>query len=206
MSRHTRKTTTRSSAKTRKAPTAHASDAPLGKVMEKNGQPWIVEAAGSSKRWNKAPGHFTHDNGSHPFYVKIRNGKLDVLKEVGDHIYSKHVYSLPSYKKVWVGERGSAVFVHISGSKYVYIGDRIVELTLNEPITQFKGIIGNSDVVYSFAVGDNNTYFFPENKYLPNTMFPKSTHDDRYKVFYSQDNWGSGTKIPSKTIVKRVEV
>jgi hypothetical protein len=213
---------------TRKAPRAHASETELGRVMyvKENGKnmPWIVEEAGKSKRWNKATGYFTHDNGGRPFYVKIQDGKIIVtrgrcddacatMKDVG-RIYDKHVLSIPSYKKVWIGENsgkyankrevkatGNSILVHVAANKYVYIGDHLFEFTASDNIKEFHGIIGNSDVVYAFGVGDTNTYFFIEDKFLPNTEMKKD--EDPYKTYF--EHLDSAKKISGKIIAKRVE-
>jgi hypothetical protein len=189
---------------TRKAPKEHAAEMELGRVMEKNGIMWIVEAAGASKRWNKASGYFTHDNGGRPFYVKIRDG-IDILKDKNG-VY-KHIYSIPKYTHVWIGgtgkDKGSSFLVHVSGNKYVFIGDHIAELTIDDKIKEFKGIVGNSDVVYPFAIGEKNTYFFLQDDYLPNAMFP-NTSGDRYREYYQDDNWKKARKLPRKMIQKRL--
>ncbi len=215
---------------TRKAPNAHASETELGRVMyTKEGffggekQPWIVEEAGKSKRWNKATGYFTHDNGGRPFYVKIRDGKITVIrgtcddkcytnKDIG-YIYDKQVLSIPSYKQVWIGEntgkyankheitgKGNSILVHVSGKKYVYIGDHVLEFTTSDVIKEFHGIVGHSDVIYAFAVGEENTYFFVEDKYLPNAMLPKD--EDPYQTYFKLDDYVKNIK--GKMIAKRI--
>jgi hypothetical protein len=211
---------------TRKAPKAHASDTELGRVVYMKGkdeQPWIVEAAGKSQRWNKATGYFTHDNGGRPFYVKIRDGKVTVLRGLCDdkcasnknvgYIYNKHVLTISSYKKVWIGEntgkysnkyeikgKGNSILVHISGNRYVYIGDHIFEFTTSDTIKEFHGIVGNSDVIYAFAIGEANTYFFIDDAYLPNAVLP--TDVDPYPTYFEHKD--SAKKLKGKMIAKRI--
>lgn len=219
----------RSRATTRKAPVAHATDTELGRIMYvgKHKQPWIVEAAGKSQRWNRATGYFTHDNGSRPFYVKIRDGKVIILRAMYDKkseessaygpIYNKVVYTIPAYEKVWVGANkgkyankhegenvGSSVLIHVRDLTYVYIGDRVFEFKAPEAITEFHGIMGNSDVVYAFAKGDENTYFFASDvSYLPNTAI--RTTGDPYEAFYGDATVQKIiTPLKGKMIAKRV--
>lgn len=208
------------SGSTRKAPKEHASEMELGRVMEKDGTFWIVEAAGKSKRWNKASGYFTHDNGGRPFYVKIRDGRIEVFKgKCGKECWEnksmlgvfKHVYTIPKYKKVWIGinkgkyanpqgteAKGNSIFVHVSGNKYVIISDHISEFTINDEISEFHGIVGNSDGTFPIAIGKKNIYFFMEDSYFPKSMI---TSDNAIEFYY--DNWKKALKIPRKLIQKR---
>lgn len=218
----------RGGANTRKAPAAHASDQDLGRVMFTkfsmfgDRTPWIVEAAGKSQRWNKATGYFTHDNGGRPFYVKIHDGKISVLrgicddlcdstKEIGP-VYNKHVLTIQAYKKIWIGENsgkyankheikgtGNSILVHVAADKYVFIGDHVFEFRTSDEIKEFHGIVGNSDVIYAFAIGEENTYFFVEDKYLPNNAIPKE--EDPYKMYFEQ--MAKAKKIKGKMIAKR---
>lgn len=207
-------------ASTRKAPTNHASAMELGTVMENYGSMWIVEEAGKSKRWNKASGYFTHDNGGRPFYVKLRDGHIEIFKRTcGMKCWNtknilgiyKHVYTIPNYKKLWIGinkgkyantqgpeGKGSSIFVHVSGNKYVIISDHISELTIYDTITEFHGIIGNSDTTFPIAIGKKNIYYFMEDTYFPVSEVPSNSI-----LEYYYDNWKKAHKIPHKIIQKR---
>jgi hypothetical protein len=217
----TRKARLSASATTRKAPSDHASDMELGSVMEKDGTIWIVEATGKSKRWNKASGYFTHDNGGRPFYVKIRDGRIDVFKRTctekcmdTQHMLGiyKHIYTIPHSKNVWIGinkgkyanshgseAKGNSIFVHIGGTKYVIISDHISEFTIKDEITEFHGIVGNSDTTFPIAIGKKNIYYFMEDTYFPVSEVPSNTI-----LEYYYDNWKKAHKIPRKMIQKRV--
>lgn len=214
---------------TRKGPSVSATETELGRVMNvgsgwlSDGQKWIVEKAGKSQRWNKATGYFTHDNGGRPFYVKIRDGQIIVLKGKCDEkcgnesmgpIYNKHIITIPKYEKVWIGANkgkyankheyeglGNSILVHVSGNKYVFIGDHVLEFTATDKIKEFHGILGNSDVVYPFAIGEKNTYFFLEDKYLPITLFELQEGEDPYKTYF--ENEKSAKKISGKILQKR---
>jgi hypothetical protein len=212
---------------TRKAPLLHASETELGSVMYVKGDPWIVESSGKSQRWNRATGYFTHDNGSRPFYVKIRDGKIIVLEGYCDDkclndirgktyggIYNKHVVTIPSYQKVYIGEnsgkyankysgkgKGNSILVHINGDKYIYIGDHVLEFRASDKIKEFHGIIGNNDVVYAFAIGEENTYLFADgDDYMSNKDLPKD--EDPYITYF--ENKSLSKKIKGKIIAKRV--
>jgi hypothetical protein len=201
----------------------HASETKLGRVMYVGETPWIVEAAGTSQRWNKATGYFTHDNGGRPFYVKIRDRMITVVRGRCDDacavendmgsIYDTRILTIPSYKRVWIGENsgkyankreikgtGNSILVHIGDDKYVYIGDHVFEFRTSDKINEFHGIVGNSDVIYAFAIGDENTYFFTEDMYMPNNVLQKDV--DPYITYFEHNK--SAKKMKGNVIAKRI--
>jgi hypothetical protein len=208
----------------RKGPAVSATETELGRVMYVNSEPWIVEGAGKSQRWNKASGYFTHDNGGRPFYVKTRDGKLSVLygrmdnaafdnKDMG-RIYDKKVLELPKYEKLMIGSntgkymykhspegKGNSFLVHVSGDKYVFIGDHVYEFHTKDTIKEFHGIMGNSDVIYAFAVGEENVYFFLDDMYMPKKLM-SSDVEDPYRFYF--ENEKKAKKLKGKMIHKRI--
>jgi hypothetical protein len=194
----------RAKRQTRKAPAAHAADLPEGTIKHDGKETWIVLPAGSTKRWQKATGYFTHDNGGRPFYVQVRSpaeGGIQVRALTDDNVYGRIVLRLPRYERAWIGEntgqyanrkeqaaRGNSVLVHVAGNKYIYIGDRITEFSPPDGIREFHGIMGNSDVVYAFGIGTEHVYLFTGDVYLPRTDVPPNT--DPYSVFYADQKLG----------------
>jgi hypothetical protein len=201
--KHTRKQT-RIKRHTRKAPAEHAAALPEGTVKRVGKETWIVLPAGSSRRWQRATGYFTHDNGGRPFYVQVRGpaeGGIQVRALSGADTYGRIVLRLPHYKQVWIGEntgryankregaaRGNSVLVRVNSNKYIYIGHRIAEFTAPDEIREFHGIMGNSDVVYAFAIGAENMYLFTAGVYLPLADVPPNT--DPYAVYYANEKLG----------------
>jgi hypothetical protein len=199
MPAHTRKQA-RAQRRTRRAPAEHAAGLPEGTIKRHGKETWIVLPAGSSKRWQQATGYFTHDNGGRPFYVQVRDG-IQVRALTNTETYGRIVLRLPHYEHVWIGEntglyankhegaaRGNSVLVRVSGNKYIYIGHHIVEFSTSDKIREFHGIMGNSDVVYAFAIGSENMYLFTGNVYLPISDVPART--DPYAVYYADQKLG----------------
>lgn len=200
---HTRKQS-RTKRQTRKAPAEHAVFLPEGTIKHHSKETWIVLPAGPSKRWQKATGYFTHDNGGRPFYVQVRSpaeGGIQVRALTADDTYGRIELSLLRYERVWIGEntgryanrkevaaRGNSVLVHKEGNKYIYIGHHIVEFSTSDKIREFHGIMGNSDVVYAFAIGSENIYLFTGNISLPISVVPPNT--DPYAVYYADQRSG----------------
>ena len=77
--------------------------------------------------------------------------------------------------------------MHVRGDEYVYIGDRVLEFTAPDRITEFHGIFGFSDVVYAFAISQGYVYFLPDGKYLPRAFFgTDGLAKDPYIKYYSE--------------------
>ena len=129
--------------------------------------------------------YFIHDNGGRPFKVVINGKKLDIftfdkdLKEEFGEDNVDYDILVKSYKNLknifipkgiddrgdkWSGGKGNTILAHISGHKYLLIGSSIYEFeTKKENILEFHSQVGNSDVPYPLAVGENNVYYLIAN-------------------------------------------
>lgn len=112
----------------------------------------------------------THDNGDFPFGIDINNNVAYIYDNNDDTLLFTF-----NIKKFWYGRDdylyettdnpyfvGNSVLLELANSdnKYVYICESVIELTTPEPIIEFYGAVGNSDVVYSYATSRNYIYFF----------------------------------------------
>ena len=126
-----------------------------------------------------------HDNGGRPFKVVINGKNLDIFtydkdlkEELGeDNVdYNKLIKSYKNLKNIfipkgfddrgdaWSSGKGNTILAHISGNRYLLIGSSIYEFeTKKEKILEFHSQVGNSDVPYPLAVGENNVYFLMDN-------------------------------------------
>lgn len=141
------------------------------------------------------PKYLTHDNGGISFFVDIKNKTLDVYTlsnnsfNVSTHTLIKdpakyftyHVLHIAKYKKIfkieqptWAIKRGmsfqngNSVLIQTSNTSYIWIGWKIEQFTISDPIIRFFSPIGNNDVPYPYAIGSKNTYLMLENIYIPN--------------------------------------
>ncbi len=119
--------------------------------------------------------YLTHDNGGRPFKVIINDEehKIEVYKSTAIDIYSKKLLELTEYQLIFLGKdskypqfEGQSILVKIDDNNYVYIGNMIYQLNTKDIITQFISDLGNSDVVYDYAIGTENIYLFTEKKYF----------------------------------------
>jgi hypothetical protein len=86
-----------------------------------------------------------------------------------------------------VYEKGSSILLKLSANNYLFIGDTIFKFkTKNQDkILHFVSPIGNSDVVYPYAVGEKYTYLLLADEkfiYLDNSLLipNKSVYDQYY--------------------------
>ena len=187
---------------------------------------WIAERVGRRNQWKKITGHFTHPG--MPFYIEENKGKIIVRKGRTDQaarlawystsdskpgpIYDKTVLTIPKYTKMWLGENdgpsvcrlesgkftGNSILVHVKGDKYIFIGDHVLEFRAPDRITEFYSSL-HGDFVYPLAIGETNSYFFCDDKYLPNSVLPSG--QDPYTYFFK--NKDSANDIEGKLIEKR---
>ena len=158
----------------------------------------------------------THDNGARPYRVCISSAAVTI--EYTD--YARHIkeprqfmskgeltpFSLRIDKpdKVWVGDngegcagyepkgpfRGSAILVK-KGDTFTFVGENVRQFTLkNDEILAFYSPMGNSNVPYSYAVGQKNTYLFSEKKgnkigYMTNADLAERGTASPYDTYYA---------------------
>jgi hypothetical protein len=139
-----------------------------------------------------------HENGEIPFLVYDYGTKVDIYKHTNNT--SKKILDL-KYKKIFIGDnmlkfsgyaaktryKGNTILLEISPNEYVYIGNQIkaFETKLDDIIKRYVSPIGNSDVPYPYAIGENFTYLMLENKYIPNEFVDLTK--DVYAQYYGFD-------------------
>lgn len=71
---------------------------------------------------------------------------------------------------------GNSFLLHINNNKYMYIGEHIYTfntLKKDERIINFYGYLGNSNLVYPYAISNDNIYFL-----MPNNINSKKIYSD----------------------------
>jgi hypothetical protein len=103
--------------------------------------------------------------------------------------YDKEVIKPSKYLRVFVGRcpeygktfDGNTILVQVSDKNYIYIGETIYQVPIDEEIIGYKSPIIGSDVAYAYAYGTKNTYLFLEDTYIPNELL---TRKDPYEQYY----------------------
>jgi hypothetical protein len=179
----------------RKSPTIHASENEIGKISignDKNN--WIILEKNKIKKWyllGKYKKYYTLDNGSKKYKVIISEKNIYIFSNNIDWIFEKHIHS--QNKQIFIGKNtkkysiynglfsGSSILVEIKKNSYIFIGTKIIKFNTPEPIIEFHSIMGNSSVVYPFALTKNYGYLILENIYLKRDFGNKNPYDVYYK-------------------------
>jgi hypothetical protein len=151
--------------------------------------------------------YMIHDNMDRPFKVTITKNKIKIYKHkpyTGDSSdfdeddieqYNVLIMTIENYISVFIGEdpeyeefKGNNILVHIGEknkiNKYIMIDGRIYSFKIKEKILDFKSPVGNSDVPYSYAIGEKNTYLMTFNQYIPNDVIKEG--DDPHERCYEK--------------------
>ena len=120
-------------------------------------------------------------------------------------IYTKYVKNY-SAEKVFVGidsedrsfSRGNTILLKLPKNKktslklnrYVFIEGEIYEFSTTDEIVKYYSMVGNADVPYPIAVGEENVYFMLDRKYIPLKYFPKKMKPRDFEEAYDFVNDG----------------
>lgn len=145
-------------------------------------------------------------NGGRPFLVYVYPDRVDIYKPPGnDSEYfvplryqrmHNWAFIIPvasyRYDRVFVGEKSCTVLIQINWHRYVFVGNRVVEFTIDDDITDYCSMIGNSGVPYPVALSENWCYFLYDNVGISLDSFNvsrkallKDTH--AYSCFYGHE-------------------
>ena len=163
--------------------------------------------------------YFIHDNGGRPFLVYVAGNKVWIYKHSKEVIIDEKGFDNPKYytelvkeydaKQVFIGKSplnemtkysaghgpkftGNSILLKIGDKRYVSIGWTIYEFTTKDNILEYHSPVGNSDVPYPVAVGEDYVYFMIEDKYVSKDQFedfPKKYqwHDHAYSKLWGQE-------------------
>lgn len=83
---------------------------------------------------------------------------------------------------------GNSILLQLNRDRYVFIGSAIYEFSVKgDTIKEYISPVGNSDVPYPVAIGEQNIYFMLDQAYVPIEKFPsltRSIKNDAYSYFY----------------------
>lgn len=161
--------------------------------------------------------YLIHDNGGRPFAVQLKPNKTfavykqsQIAEKGKDYVfytgpYDKEIIKPSKYMRVFVGRcpeygkkfDGNTILVQISDKNYIYIGETIYQVRIDDEILGYKSPVVGSDVPYAYAYGTKNTYLFLEDTYIPNELL---TRKDPYEQYYGHH---LNISIPSKNKLQK---
>ncbi len=131
-----------------------------------------------------------HDNGGRPFLVVIEKNEINVFthgenndeNNDEDYNYTIHILTIVNFLGYWNGYHpanptdtrfmGNSILVQLNPHKYIFIGKNIYMFSTFDIIYDYYSEVGNSNVPYPVALGEDNTYYMLDCKYLTNNQIP----------------------------------
>ena len=163
---------------------------------------WIVyKTSNDIKRWKvfkakvsvpKGKKYYIHNNGGRPYKVIItskeayiyecvytEDDKCNYDKLVKKYIIiNKYIGKHPKNKYI-----GNSIILQLSKNKYVYIGHKVYEFSINDTIIKYYSIVGNSDVPYPVLLGESKVYFMLDCESVDKKYFDETEKIDWYNAY-----------------------
>ena len=129
--------------------------------------------------------YYTVHNGGRPFKVDINDNNVDIFKK-NNKKWEKILSCKPI--KIFIGKwdlhndyDGNSILLEIADKQYVYIGEYVYKFVSYNKIIKYISPVGNSEVVYPFAVDDDNNYYLM----IENIIFKSENElNDPYRYYY----------------------
>lgn len=217
----------------RRSPDISATARPPSTVAKGiDGNYWMVIKVKNSHRWipymnknQKDEIYETMDNGATPFKVMITPDKIFVFYcDVDDNMkcqFDELVLTIKNYRDVFIGYspknkmtifsggygpkfNGNSILVETKKLTYTYIGESIFEFKTHDPIIDYISPVGNNDVPYPYAIGEDNIYLMLYNKYIPRNILKKN-QDVYYLLFESFKKKNKNKKTKNKNLKNDIE-
>lgn len=150
--------------------------------------------------------YYIHDNGGRPYKVIANQNGINIysisaqslqenISEDELAIYDKHVMSIKDFIGYWSGfdsstsiMHGNSILVQSNKNNYIYIGPVIYRFKTDDIIYDYVSPVGNNDVPYPVAFGNDNVYFFLDNQFIKRndleTPVIVANAEDLYAEFY----------------------
>ena len=165
-----------------------------------------------------------HDNGNRPFRVEVDGKKVSIYKgtspkgfNYGRLDYSTLVKTL-TVSAVHVGEStchtsayiqdlcgksatGNTILLHISGNKYMFVGQEVYEFTMEDDFEAYYSQVGNNDVPYPITLGSKYVYLMldGDHTYIGRNLFKAKMTAvewaDAYAYYNGYKDFETGERI-----------
>lgn len=141
-----------------------------------------------------------HYNGGTPYVVEVTPELVSIYENTGDrdHLAMGALITSFKYLSLFIGDndledehyaekglyKGNSILVRRYGGRYTYIGSEIYTFALakGDRIVSYYSPVGNSDVPYPYAVGEQRAYFMLDKQSVPVEAIDATK--DGYGQFY----------------------
>ncbi|XWV26716.1 hypothetical protein QJ857_gp0340 [Tupanvirus soda lake] len=97
-------------------------------------------------------------------------------------------------------ENNNSVLIQLTPTEYVYVGSHIYSFKTTDPIINYFSPLGNNDVPYPVAYGENEAYFMLDQVYVNKdqivTPFTATGSEQMYREFYGHVEGPNKNHIP----------
>ena len=163
-----------------------------------------------------AKSYLTHDNGSRPFRVEVSGKDVEIYrghyKNLPDGskdwnatmeynelvkkltVKEVHVGQSPCNSAIYISDacgafgKGNSILAHLSGNKYMFVGDCIYEFSMEDDFEAYYSVIGNNDVPYPVTIGTKYVYMMLDRIFIPKDIFKAKMNSaewaDAYAYYY----------------------
>lgn len=199
----------------------------ISKPDSKGTYKWIKNTTRKLTKVKKgSKSYLVHDNGGRPFRVHLYGKEVEIYKGLTVYNedgtidwdtldYSELVKKL-TVEEVYIGQspcnsniyirdacgsfgKGNSILLHVSGSKYMYIGHMIYEFTMEDEFEDYYSVIGNNDVPYPVVLGSKYVYFMLDHTRLPRDLFKAKMNSaewsDAYAYYFGFKDYNTGERI-----------
>ena len=187
---------------------------------------WVKTKANKTRKVSKGTNLYdVHDNGIRPFRVEVDGKKVSIYKgtlpkgvteydrleyttliktltvsavHVGESTCNKSAYITDACGK-WLS--GNTILLHISGHKYMFVGQVIYEFTMEDDFEAFYSQVGNNDVPYPITLGSKYVYLMldSDHTYISRDLFKANMTSvewaDAYAYYYGYKDFETGERI-----------
>jgi hypothetical protein len=182
---------------------------------------WIKAGGATRKASKGGKSYLIHDNGMYPFKVQISGKDVEIYKgeyrkladgktiDYDNMDYNKLLKKLV-VNEVHLGESpcikaaddcgapllGNTILLHLSGNKYMYVGESIYEFTMEDEFEAYYSMMGRNDVPYPVLLGSKYVYMMLDHVFIPRELFKAKMNAaewaNAYAYFYGHVDLETG--------------
>ena len=165
-----------------------------------------------------------HDNGNRPFRVEVSGKQVSIYKGTSPEgsnyrnldystlvktltVSAVHVGESTCHKSAYIQDlcgkpaSGNTILLHISGNKYMFVGQEVYEFTMEDDFEAYYSQVGNNDVPYPITLGSKYVYLMldGDHTYIGRDLFKAKMTAvewaDAYAYYNGYKDFETGERI-----------